>query len=261
MNISDDGKKIDPVAGVGPKLPGARMVITRIAIIIFVVELCIMGFFAALPFELATLPEAIVDSLLLLLSTPMIYLWVIKPFVVARDEAHMQISHMAYHDPLTHLPNRRLLNEFLERSIAFNGRHHTFGALLLIDLDDFREINDKRGHDVGDTLLIGFAERLLVIARSEDMVCRLGGDEFVVLLQQLGDDEKIARDKALVVAEKIHTSLKQSFDREGLGLSISASIGICILDADVASARTALKEADAAMYRAREAKGVRIVAA
>lgn len=190
-------------------------------------------------------------ALLMAVSTPAIYLLVIKPFVDARDEALTQISHLAFTDPLTQLANRRLLMEHLEKLIAGSIRHRIHGALLLIDLDGFKAVNDTNGHGTGDALLVGIARRIQTITRTEDIIARLGGDEFVVLINHLGNDEKTARDKAMRVAGKIVDAVTQPFDFDGKTFRVGASIGIRLIGFQAADTDTAIREADIAMYRAK----------
>lgn len=108
--------------------------------------------------------------------------------ITVRKAAEAEINRLAYYDPLTHLPNRRLLLDRLAHTMAASQRHGRHGAVLFIDLDHFKNLNDTRGHEVGDHLLIEVAHRLISCVRAEDTVARLGGDEFVVLLEELGDD-------------------------------------------------------------------------
>jgi diguanylate cyclase (GGDEF)-like protein len=121
----------------------------------------------------------------------------------AEDEA----QRLALYDPLTNLPNRRYFSERLESSIAAASRRATAGALLFIDMDQFKQINDTLGHSVGDALLQAVAERLQNVTRQEDVVARLGGDEFVVLLPDLAADFDAAARQAQLVADKINESL------------------------------------------------------
>lgn len=236
------------------KLPTTKIIVMRITVIMALVELAIMITFANLPFDIGVFTAVIFDvAILVMLSTPLIYILIIKPYVVARDDAIHQINHMAYHDPLTQLANRRLLKEYLGKLISIFVRRKSYGALLFIDLDGFKVINDKNGHDVGDATLIEVAERLNSIARNEDIVSRVGGDEFVVLLNQLDTDEQLANNKALVVAERILKELKKEINFQNTSLQIGASIGLRLLAPEKISAESALKDADTAMYRAKRA--------
>lgn len=236
------------------KLLTTKQVILRIAAIISLAEFLIMLVLRAIPHEASTYSEAVLDVVsLVVLSTPSIYIWVIKPFVNARDEALAQISHLANVDPLTQLANRRFLSKHLGKAIAGIVRHKIYGALLLLDLDGFKSINDAHGHDAGDAVLVEIAKRLQSITRSEDVVARLGGDEFVVLINHLDVDERIARDKMSRIARKLINLVNQPFDLNGKTLHVGASIGIRLLGFEELDTETAISEADIAMYRAKQA--------
>jgi len=195
---------------------------------------------------------ALQDGLLLILvSTGPIYLWVVRPFAQAHEDATRHIGYLAYHDPLTDLPNRRMLFEHLEHRLAACERHKNYGALLLLDLDGFKEINDTRGHDVGDLLLQTIAQRLEQSRRQEDIAGRLGGDEFIVLAQQLDSDRELAADKAFLIARKLQDALRQPIICEDMELHIGCSIGIRLMEPQRISTAQAIREADIAMYRAK----------
>src|SRR3990167_7000117 len=152
----------------------ARQVVFRIAVIVSLAELSIMLVLGTIPHEASTNAEAVLDAVLLAtLSTPAIYLWVIRPFVTARDEALVQVGRLALTDPLTHLANRRLISEHLGLAIAASVRHHEYGAVLVLDLDGLKAVNDIHGHKAGDAVLVGVAERLPSMIRAEDVVGRL----------------------------------------------------------------------------------------
>lgn len=226
----------------------------RIAAIVSLAEFLIMLVLGIIPHEANTYSDAVLDVILLaLLSTPSIYIWVIKPFVTARDEALAQINHLAHTDPLTQLANRRLLSKHLEILLAGSARHKSHGALLLMDLDGFKLVNDARGHAAGDAVLVEIAKRVLTITRSEDIVGRLGGDEFAILIDYLDADERIAHGKALRIAEKLINSVNKPFDFNGKTLHVGVSIGIRLLGFEKLDAETAIREADMAMYRAKQA--------
>jgi diguanylate cyclase (GGDEF)-like protein len=217
-------------------------------------EFLIMLLLSAIPYEAGTFSNAVLDTVLLaVLSIPLIYLWVIKPFVIARDEALAQISHLAHVDPLTQLANRRLLSKHLEKVVASNVRHKVYGALMLLDLDRFKPINDAYGHDAGDAVLVEIAKRMQSITRSEDIVARLGGDEFVMLVSRLDVDERGAQDKALRIAKKLTDRVNNPIDFNGKTLHVGASIGIRILGLEKMNSEMAISEADIALYRAKQA--------
>jgi len=167
---------------------------------------------------------------------------------IYRSRAELQ--HVATHDDLTGLPNRALFEERLEQALSRARRQEVIGALLLLDLDRFKQINDSLGHAVGDGMLVEVAERLNQACRMEDMVARLGGDEFTVVLEDLESLEQASR-----VAEKILDVFSRPMSVEGLELDVSTSVGIATFPAEGESIGDLLKQADAAMYEAKEAGG------
>lgn len=157
-----------------------------------------------------------------------------------------QMRHQAQHDSLTNLPNRALLNDRISQAIALAERHNSNLALLFVDLDNFKDINDSLGHDIGDQLLQAVALRLCSCVRSSDTVSRLGGDEFVVLLSQNHSAEDAAR-----TAEKVLDAMASTFEIAQQQLHISASIGISTYPNDAKTAPDLIKNADTAMYQAK----------
>lgn len=158
------------------------------------------------------------------------------------------LEHMAHHDPLTGLPNRLLLDARFELSLQNSTRRNSTLAVLFIDLDLFKEINDQYGHKTGDQLLIETAQRLRKLLREEDTVSRLGGDEFVILLPDISRKES-----ALELAEKIKQSINRSFTTEaGVELNIDSSIGIALYPDHGRDASSLLSRADHAMYKAKQ---------
>lgn len=162
-------------------------------------------------------------------------------------EAQTRLDFLAHHDVLTELPNRLLFNDRLGHAIEFARRDGRFVALLFIDLDRFKTINDSLGHHIGDILLIEVARRLRTLVRSSDTLARLGGDEFVVLMET-----GVSHAAAAQLAQKIVASLKEPFNVGGADLHIGCSIGITLFPDDGLDAATLLKNADVAMYRAKE---------
>ncbi|SFG20235.1 diguanylate cyclase (GGDEF) domain-containing protein [Duganella sp. CF458] len=160
---------------------------------------------------------------------------------------------LAFYDPLTGLPNRRLLLDRLAGLLASSERQHLFSAVMFVDLDRFKTINDARGHATGDHLLRLAAQRLEELVRKSDTVARIGGDEFVVLLAHLAPDLAAAGNAAQAVAEKIRAALAQEFEIAGQGYGCSASIGVTLLPRYGRQADDLLREADTAMYRAKGA--------
>jgi diguanylate cyclase (GGDEF)-like protein/PAS domain S-box-containing protein len=166
--------------------------------------------------------------------------------IVERRQAEARVHHMAYHDSLTGLPNRALLSDRLDRAMLAAQRSERNLAVMFIDLDRFKTINDSLGHMTGDQLLKEVASRLCRAVRASDTVARLGGDEFVVLVPGIR-----AVDEATHVAEKIIEALSESFPLEGRSLHITPSIGICVYPDDGADVETLMRHADAAMYHAK----------
>ena len=165
-----------------------------------------------------------------------------------RRQAEERARHLANHDVLTGLPNRRLLKDRLGQALALAHRHHKSVAVMFVDLDRFKTINDTLGHEVGDKLLVAVADRLKRVLREGDTVARVGGDEFVVVLPELGKD----RDAA-VVARKILELLAEPFPVESHELRVTPSIGIAVAPGDGDDPETLLRHADAAMYEAKAA--------
>tara|TARA_R110001606_G_scaffold361754_7_gene515227 strand:- start:136188 stop:138398 length:2211 start_codon:yes stop_codon:yes gene_type:complete len=171
--------------------------------------------------------------------------------ITSMKEAEANIHHMAFFDTLTELPNRALLYDRLRQSLSQAERNTSFGALMMLDLDHFKVINDSLGHPVGDQVLQAVTQRLLHIIREEDTLSRLGGDEFVVLLTDLKKNKNEAIQQATIVAEKILEELNKAFDINHHELQISASIGIVIYPNDAAEISDIIKLADDAMYKAK----------
>jgi diguanylate cyclase (GGDEF)-like protein/PAS domain S-box-containing protein len=167
--------------------------------------------------------------------------------VTERRRAEHQIQHLAYHDALTGLPNRQLFVDRLETALAHAERHGEHLAVLFIDIDHFKVINDSLGHTAGDRVLREVARRLRATLRAEDTVARLGGDEFTALVVDVGDPDALLR-----LAQKLGRVVKQPFDVEGRELTVSASIGVGLYPHDGADAEQMLRSADLAMYRAKE---------
>ncbi len=168
--------------------------------------------------------------------------------ITVRKQAEQAAQHLARFDVLTDLPNRRYFSERLEACLAAASRHRRKGALLFIDLDQFKHINDTLGHSIGDALLQAVADRLRNVTRQEDMVARLGGDEFVVLLPEIASELESCAQQARLVADKIHETLGQPFQFEHHQFHITPTIGITLFPEHDKSVDDVLKEADTAMY-------------
>jgi diguanylate cyclase (GGDEF)-like protein len=173
--------------------------------------------------------------------------------ISARKAAEAQVLHQALHDALTGLPNRRLLHLQLDKALANCARNQRQGALMYIDLDEFKAINDTHGHEVGDMLLKQVADRLLQSIRLGDTAARLGGDEFVVMLSDLNADMADARQKANTVAEKLLNSLNQPYSIKGHRVSSSPSVGVTLFADQRLGMDDILRQADHAMYQAKSA--------
>ncbi|MBV2134237.1 EAL domain-containing protein [Pseudomonas sp. MAP12] len=173
--------------------------------------------------------------------------------VTQRKEAEAKILQLAFYDPLTGLPNRRLLLDRLQQALAASQRNHSGGALLFIDLDNFKTLNDTRGHDTGDLLLQQVAARLIASIRDKDTAARLGGDEFVVMLEDLGQSPQEAASRAEAAGRKLLATLNQRYRLRGHGYEGSVSIGITLFPTQDSSTDELMKQADLAMYEAKAA--------
>lgn len=168
--------------------------------------------------------------------------------ITERKEADERLRHAAMHDSLTGLPNRAMLFEYADHLLPHNRRTNRCAAVLFIDLDRFKPINDTHGHEIGDQILKEVADRLSHTLRAEDIVTRLGGDEFIVLLQDICESHHAGE-----ATRHIVDKLSKPFEVNELSLSLSASIGISIFPKDAQDMDTLISQADAAMYHAKQA--------
>ena len=168
--------------------------------------------------------------------------------ITTRKKMEQEIKRLAYHDPLTSLPNRMLLTDRLNMAKILSDRNRKKLALMMLDIDKFKEINDTLGHHIGDLLLRVVAEKLTRILRKEDTVARFGGDEFVLVLPEQKDVQT-----ALKVARKIINTFRKAVVLEGHALIITICIGISIYPDHGEYIDVILKNADSAMYRAKQA--------
>lgn len=173
--------------------------------------------------------------------------------ITLRKHTEEEFRKLAFFDPLTALPNRRLLLDRLQQMVATRTRNDQFGAVLFLDLDRFKQLNDAHGHDQGDELLIQVAQRLLACVREIDTVARLGGDEFVLALAHLGTDEVQALSGAMAVVAKVRHAMAEPFELSRSEWTVSASIGVTLLDGSQVQPEEAIKQADEAMYTAKAA--------
>jgi len=184
--------------------------------------------------------------------------------ITNRKQLEDQVRELALHDELTKLANRRLLNERLSQAMAVSRHSGDHGAVMFLDLDNLKLLDDTHGHDTGDLLLIEVANRLKGCVREMDTVARFGGDEFVVMLSELGVDRAESARRAGIIAEKVRVALAQSYvlktphagkPETAIVHHCTASIGVALFSKDDASLDNILKWADTAMYRAKETGG------
>jgi diguanylate cyclase (GGDEF)-like protein len=182
--------------------------------------------------------------------------------VTERKRMEEEVRQLAFYDALTKLPNRRLLNDRLSQTMAASARSNCYGALMFLDLDNFKSLNDTHGHEVGDLLLIEAADRLKSCVREMDTVARFGGDEFVVMISELGAEITQSIAQVGRIAEKIRVTLSEPYlltiKHEGrtdktIKHRCTASIGVALFIDHQAGQEDILKWADAAMYQAKEA--------
>ncbi len=171
--------------------------------------------------------------------------------ITERKASEDEIEHLAFFDALTQLPNRQLLMDRLEYALLQREGVDELGALMFIDLDNFKSLNDTLGHSKGDLLLQQVASRLSGCIRFSDTVARLGGDEFVVMLENLGRDAEMAKTRAIIVAEKILVALSEPYDLTGYQHHSTCSIGITFFGRHREQIGDLLKQADLAMYQAK----------
>lgn len=174
------------------------------------------------------------------------YLFVSRE-ITERKQYEEKLTHLAYHDPLTALPNRRRLNDTLDETIRDSIENNKMFAVFFMDIDKFKKVNDRLGHDVGDELLKQFTRRIKTSLRSEDLIARYGGDEFTIIV----NDAK-SEFFALAVAERILATLQEPWDINGERFVTTSSVGIALFPNDGKTRRELLKGADIALYRAKE---------
>jgi diguanylate cyclase (GGDEF)-like protein/PAS domain S-box-containing protein len=181
------------------------------------------------------------------------YLFATSRDITGRKTAEQQIHQLAFYDVLTRLPNRRLLMDRLQQALSVSARTGQHGAVLFLDLDNFKTLNDTKGHDIGDLLLVEVARRLVSCVRDGDTVARLGGDEFVVVLETLSVNPDEAATQAEKIAEKIRAALNLPYQLNEFMLRITPSIGIVLFHGHQETLDDLLKHADTAMYQSKTA--------
>lgn len=177
------------------------------------------------------------------------YLLIVARDISVRKQAEKQIHELAFYDTLTGLPNRRLYLDRLTASLELHQANHSFGAVLFLDLDRFKTINDSLGHGVGDELLNNIAQRLTHVLPIESTCARFGGDEFVILLPETGSSSDVCADVSAHVAQEVLKVMSEPFSIEGHTLYCTASLGIAVFPASDASAQDIIRQADTALYR------------
>jgi len=197
--------------------------------------------------QLRQLMWQIGGAVALLLTFVVLWNLSLRREVALRRHAEQQMRFMATHDDLTKLPNRTLVKERIQQALLQHARHNEIMALLFIDLDGFKEVNDQYGHDTGDELLMKLAAVLSGVVRKSDTVARFGGDEFVILLTGL-----LSRDDAAIVAQKVLSQLSEPMTLSVGDVQVGASIGIAVYPDDGTDCARLLKVADSLMYRIKQ---------
>jgi len=172
--------------------------------------------------------------------------------ITGRKQAEEEISNLAFYDTLTLLPNRRLMMDRLRLALTVSARSQHYGAVLFLDMDKFKMLNDTMGHDYGDLLLVEVAARIQSCIREGDTVARLGGDEFLVLLEEVDENSEIASQKTAHIADKIRIALSAPYILKGKEQHSSSSIGVSLFRGHEESVETLLKHADMAMYQSKD---------
>ena len=173
--------------------------------------------------------------------------------ITARKEAEEEIRNLAFYDALTRLPNRRLLLDRFHLALSVSARTRHYGAVLFLDMDKFKTLNDTMGHDYGDLMLVEVARRIQPCVREVDTVARLGGDEFVVLIEEVGLNAEEVSQKMALIAEKIRAALAAPYLLKNHEYHSSPSIGVCLYYGNKEPVEALLKRADMAMYQAKDA--------
>lgn len=178
----------------------------------------------------------------------------VKQDITDKKRAEAEIHNLAYYDPLTNLPNRRLLLDRLGQALLASKRNRSHGAVLILDIDHFKYLNDSRGHDVGDQMIRDVAARLVTSVRQEDTVARLGGDEFVIVIEGLSESEATAALEAETIAEKARREVGKPYTLDsGYPHEATASIGITLFQGTEVGVDVLMKQADVALYQAKNA--------
>lgn len=240
------------------KLLSRKTVLLRIFLSIALAEIISMYLIYQLPVRLGHLSESLLDATLLcIISSPIIYLWVIIPFSSERDAALYRLKSLAFTDALTGLSNRRYFSERIEDFLEDRNSKRRDAALLLIDLDGFKQINDKYGHRTGDVVLREISKRLKENTSKDDILSRIGGDEFAILLTDVPKNREIAHEHLEQYAAGLIAALQKPINYRNRILTISASVGIRILGYEAMTAKVALHQADIPLYASKNSGGGR----
>jgi diguanylate cyclase (GGDEF)-like protein/PAS domain S-box-containing protein len=180
--------------------------------------------------------------------------WVARDITI-RKKAEKEVERLAFYDQLTSLPNRRMLSDKLSEYVDKIKNTNNTGALLFLDLDNFKRINDSLGHSAGDEVLVELSKRLNLATRESDTLARVGGDEFIILLEYVGDNNEQAIVTSELVARNLQNVFNEKFEVGDLAFQVSCSIGICLIDKENSIAANILKFADTAMYRSKMKRG------
>jgi diguanylate cyclase (GGDEF)-like protein len=244
--------------------------VVTVGVVVLGAELAIMLVFAGVlvPLFGSRVPKFFWDLLDPILLTaivaPVLHFFVLRPMREQESELRQkaeEIRQLAFYDSLTKLANRNLLHDRIQHTVATSKRSGTYAALMFLDLDNFKPLNDTYGHEAGDLLLLEVADRLRACVRAIDTVSRFGGDEFVVLLSDLDADKDRSMEEAMTIAEKIRVALAVPYaltvTRNGqadtrIDYCCTASIGVVIFVNHETSHIDLLKWSDAAMYQAKE---------
>jgi len=231
----------------------------RIAMVIIFIEIMVMFFFSSTPFSLKSIINASFNAgLISVFSTPLIYFWIVAPFIQERNNAVEQIQHLVLHDSLTGLANQRLFEEHLDRTIELCRRDKIYGALMLINLDGFKPINDEYGHSAGDALLKNVASSLVENLRNTDIAARFDGDEFIILFGHAGKDKDKSVEIISMVAKKLRKKIRETINIAGSSFDINASIGIRIIEPEDEDVKVLIHDVDMALYAAKKAGGAQV---
>jgi len=254
---------MQPLSGPGVKAMNNNALlhaVIRISIIITSIEILEVPVLLSLSGNMGTLELVILNTVVLaIFAIPLISIYVIKPLIDDKTKTLANIRNMATTDPLTKLANRRLIMEHLDRVVAGCTRHHEYCAVLVINLDNFRLVNERYGYETGDAVLVEVARRLLATNRSSDIVGRIDGDEFVVLLERQESDIEITGNRIQNIADKFVAMINMPIKAKSKVVHVTASVGIRLLGFEPIDTDTAIREADSAMYRAKEEGGNRAI--